>query len=766
MNMIQRMSRMASALLAITLVSITLPGRAAAAGTPSTSDLWDTSQGTQITAMSGMQSGFSSGDMFGGAASTVEPGNTIFADGKPAGFTHYIEWRTVAPVIVTSFALFATGDGPTFRNQREFDRFVLKARSPGSPTFDLVLYDYTPTHPYTFLDAPSLLLLSTEITAVTAQEFRAEFVQSTALSPYNGPRIVELDAFGSVVSPPPAAPKDFLAVDGLLATPRISHSSTLLADGRVLLSGGFTPVFPVAALVDIFDPAANALSAGGSMLLPRVNHTANLLPDGKVLIAGGTITNNVITTLCEVFDPATGQSTFTGSMVLPRRGHLSVSLPDGRVVLLGGGAPAAAREVQMYDPATGTFTLTGTMNALRSLFSATLLKDGRILIAGGFVSNVAQATAEIYDPATRVSTYVGNMSVPRAGHGDALLADGRVLLTGGRSTSSVDAVASAEIFDPATGTFTMAGSMTTPRTEHTTTALFDGKVLVSGGISNLSTRVTFKTAEVYDPVSNQFSPVGEMSSPRTSHRATLLPSGQVLVSGGRNNNVFPAPDMFVRTAELYDAILTFRASEISAVNNAIRSLTNQVNQLQAQNAALNTQLTDANATIGSLQGQVSLLAASNVALTTTLTQAQTDLANANLNIAMLTASNTMLQAELATANSLIDSQQVQISALTSNVTALTSQLQQCQADLAAALATNQALTNQVAVLTATNQQLRAQLDASSQQVTRLTQIFRNEFGDPNFTLPGDTLEAQLSYLVQAVSESNHGQKQVIYLILK
>lgn len=763
MNMIQRMSRMASALLAITLVSITLPGRAAAAGTPSTSDLWDTSQGTQITAMSGMQSGFSFGDMFGGAASTAEPGNTVFTDGKPAGFTHYIEWRTATPVIVNSFALFATGDGPAFLNEREFARFVLKAKSLGSTNFDLVLYDYTPTHPYTFMDTASVLLLSNAIPAVIAQEYRAEFVQFMAGRGYDGPRIVELDAFGSVVSEPPAAPKDFLAVDGLLATPRISHSSTLLADGRVLLTGGFALNSPFVTQVDIYDPQSNALLPGGAFQIPRLGYTADLLPNGKVLIAGGVITNNLSTELAELFDPATGQSTMTGNLVLARRVHLSVSLPDGRVVILGGYTPPKfLREVEVYDPATGTFALAGFMNVPRITFSATLLKDGRILVAGGNVSNVPQTSAEIYDPSTGVSTYVGNMNFPRIGHGAALLADGRVLLVGGRTGISSDVVGSAEIFDPATGTFTMAGSMSKPRAEHTTTTLFDGKVLVTGGISSLISRETLRTAEVYDPASNQFTPVGEMSSPRAMHRATLLPNGQVLISGGR---VYTPPS-YLRTAELYDAILTFRASEISAVNNAIRSLTDQVNQLQTQNTALNTQLTDANATIGSLQGQVSLLTASNVALTTTLTQVQTDLANANLNIALLTASNTMLQAELATADSLIDSQQVQISALTSNVTALTSQLQQCRADLAAALATNQALTNQVAVLTATNQQLRAQLDASSQQVTNLTQIFANEFADPNFTLPGETLEAQLSHLVQAVSESNHGQKQVLYLILK
>src|SRR5207253_11247287 len=53
---------------------------------------------------------------------------------------------------------------------------------------------YTPTHPYTFNDA--LNLISTSIPATEAQYFRAEFVQWNAGRGFDGPRILELEAFG------------------------------------------------------------------------------------------------------------------------------------------------------------------------------------------------------------------------------------------------------------------------------------------------------------------------------------------------------------------------------------------------------------------------------------------------------------------------------------------------------------------------------------------------------------------------------------------
>ena len=73
--------------------------------------------------------------MFGGFFSNnnAERGDVIFDDLAPANFVHFVEWRTVAPVTIRSFNLFAAGDNPT-QQWREFATFTLKAKSVGSPT--------------------------------------------------------------------------------------------------------------------------------------------------------------------------------------------------------------------------------------------------------------------------------------------------------------------------------------------------------------------------------------------------------------------------------------------------------------------------------------------------------------------------------------------------------------------------------------------------------------------------------------------------------
>jgi N-acetylneuraminic acid mutarotase len=91
--------------------------------------------------------------------------------------------------------------------------------------------------------------------------------------------------------------------------------------------------------------------------------------------------------------------------------------------------------------------------------------------------------------------------------------------------------------------WTTTGSMAAARSSHTATTLQDGKVLVAGGIYNSN---SLKTVEVYDPASRTWSSTGAMSTPRSGHAATLLPGGKVLVTGGRGSGGE------VSTAEVYD----------------------------------------------------------------------------------------------------------------------------------------------------------------------------------------------------------------------
>ena len=93
--------------------------------------------------------------------------------------------------------------------------------------------------------------------------------------------------------------------------------------------------------------------------------------------------------------------------------------------------------------------------------------------------------------------------------------------------------------------FAATGNMGTPRSSHTATLLNNGKVLVAGGAD--TTGNEFATAELFDPTSGSFTPTGSMGTARQAHTATPLSNGKVLVMGGLDLN-----GNGLATAELFD----------------------------------------------------------------------------------------------------------------------------------------------------------------------------------------------------------------------
>jgi len=140
------------------------------------------------------------------------------------------------------------------------------------------------------------------------------------------------------------------------------------------------------------------------------------------------------------------------------------------------------------------------------------------------------------------------MNEARAGHSVTLLADGRVLVAGGDELfdepAAGGALATAELYDSVTETWTPTGSMNTPRTWHTAVLLRGGKVLVAGGCTGWtyvpnggpSGCLLTASAELFDPVSGTWTPTGDMEFARMGPLGgtlggALLPDGRVLVAG-------------------------------------------------------------------------------------------------------------------------------------------------------------------------------------------------------------------------------------------
>jgi WD40 repeat protein len=341
---------------------------------------------------------------------------------------------------------------------------------------------------------------------------------------------------------------------GDMGTERAAHTATLLASGKVLISGGFNSTHNLAT-AELFDPATGTFTPTGDMTASRFSHTATLLAhgpaatNGKVLIAGGSNDSGDLAT-AELFDPATGTFTATGATSELRSEHTATLLNNGKVLLAGG---TVDNVTERFDPATGSFTSTGGMlTGGRWGCTATLLNDGTVLITGGRDGEFgfdffSIFSGELFNPRTGAFATAGQMTDARFGHTAALLTNGKVLLTGGNNG---DALRDTELFDPTTGAFSATGLMGSPRVHHTATLLNDGTVLVAGGFSLSAPGGGggFATADVFDPTTNTFPPASPMGIARFLHTATRLSNGQALITGGRSKM---NPGLYVKSAELY-----------------------------------------------------------------------------------------------------------------------------------------------------------------------------------------------------------------------
>jgi hypothetical protein len=115
------------------------------------------------------------------------------------------------------------------------------------------------------------------------------------------------------------------------------------------------------------------------------------------------------------------------------------------------------------------------------------------------------------------------------------------------SSPSAPSAPTAPSAPSAAGNFTAIGNMTTARANHTATLLPNGKVLIAGGEGDGFQALA--SAELYDPSTRTFAPTGNMITPRYAHSATLLADGRVLIAGGTQD---VDGGTFVFTAEIYD----------------------------------------------------------------------------------------------------------------------------------------------------------------------------------------------------------------------
>ncbi|MGF1618641.1 MAG: hypothetical protein ACFCU2_12680 [Acidimicrobiia bacterium] len=322
------------------------------------------------------------------------------------------------------------------------------------------------------------------------------------------------------------------------------------------------PESPEPTIPGIPEPTVPEGAGGGFVPTGPLNSTcafceAILLDDGRVLVLGpapeiydhttrafttvdapGTMVSGVVLEDSRalitdgaaqwLFDPATDSFQEAGAVA----GWEMARLGDGRVLLLGDSREAGRNETFLFDPGSGATTQgPATIHSYGNGGAVMVsLRDGRVLLLGS-------TDSEIFDPATQMFNAAGKR-MDRGGFTATLLSDGRVLIAGDQvQVEPYDVVNVAEIFDPVTGEFTPTGEMNWGRVAHAAALLADGRVLVVGGTpGDLLNGI--EQAEFYDPSTGGFQPVPfEMTRKRVAPVAVSLADGAVLILGHYPGNL-------------------------------------------------------------------------------------------------------------------------------------------------------------------------------------------------------------------------------------
>jgi hypothetical protein len=284
----------------------------------------------------------------------------------------------------------------------------------------------------------------------------------------------------------------------------------MLADGRVLVVGGYGGSGSSIGLntAEIFDPSKNAWTSVPKMSYKRWYPTATTLSDGRVLVtAGWQTTEHTNAGIPEIYDPATNQWTTLTNANNPFETYPFIyQLTNGKVLHVGGSEYATVTD--MLDLNTQTWSVVDS-RALDGGSAKMYLPD-KIMKAG------SAADSQMSGPSAN-TTYVldmtqpspawqqtAPMAYPRSFFNLTSLPDGTVLATGGETDKNggdiSKAVYAAELWSPVTQTWSTMASMHTPREYHSTALLLpDGRVVQSGMGADFGNVPDQTSAEFFSP---------------------------------------------------------------------------------------------------------------------------------------------------------------------------------------------------------------------------------------------------------------------------
>jgi kelch-like protein 10 len=187
-----------------------------------------------------------------------------------------------------------------------------------------------------------------------------------------------------------------------------------------------------------------------------------------------------------------------------------------------------------FNAVTKTWRDVAPMHYRRYYHSVAVLGDV-LYVMGGTDDEVIFKTAERYDSKTARWSSIAPMRVERKG-ASATALNGKIYIVGGKSYDGT--LKSAEVYDPRTNLWALISDMRIERA-YLSCVAFRGCVYAIGGATELSLflsiYVSWRSGEKYDPETDTWSPIPDMSMERCD-MATAVIDDKIFVFGGIDHN--------------------------------------------------------------------------------------------------------------------------------------------------------------------------------------------------------------------------------------
>ncbi|XP_056130977.1 kelch-like protein 3 isoform X2 [Lampris incognitus] len=219
------------------------------------------------------------------------------------------------------------------------------------------------------------------------------------------------------------------------------------------------------------------------------------------------------------------------------RPRTPISIPKVMIVV-GGQAPKAIRSVECYDFQEDRWYQVADLPSRRCR-AGVVSMAGHVYAVGGFNSSLRERTVDVYDGVRDQWSAVSSMQERRSTLGAAVLGDllyavggfngsiGKLYAVGGYDGASRQCLSTVEEYDPVTDQWSYVADMSTRRSG-AGVGVLSGQLYAAGGHDGPLVR---KSVEVYDPQTNTWRLVCDMNMCRRNAGVCAI-NGLLYVIGG------------------------------------------------------------------------------------------------------------------------------------------------------------------------------------------------------------------------------------------